>query len=169
MLRRRFARVLIVGGSSSGKSTVGRRLAEKLSCDYFDLDQIAFADDQWTLRDIADRRLAAVELAKRDAWVAEGGHIGWTEPLMAAADRIIWLDPSPLTALWRTWRRHRSQALGFRVARLAWLLRWYVRTSDQDVDRLPSRRSLVAALAPYQGKVHRLSRTGSVSELPELE
>lgn len=86
-------RIHIVGAPSAGKSTLGRRLAGLLGCPCYDLDPIAYVDDRWTMRPMAERMTMVQEIVRRPAWITEGGHLGWTEPLFEAAGTILWLDP----------------------------------------------------------------------------
>jgi hypothetical protein len=48
-------------------------------------------------------------IAAQPCWIAEGVHLGWTDPMLAAATHVIWLDPPWWTLLWRAWRRHVSR------------------------------------------------------------
>jgi cytidylate kinase len=104
---------VIVGAAGSGKTTLSRRLGAGLQVPVFHLDEVAADGD----RDARDHRLPTDELpttvfeprplhhrrritesiAATSAWIAEGSFVGWTDPLLARADTIIWLDHvSPL-------------------------------------------------------------------------
>jgi shikimate kinase len=118
-------RVLIVGGLGAGKTTLGRLLGEALGVPCHSLDGVAFVDDRWTMRALEDRLRMIDGIAEQPAWIAEGGHLFWTDRLMRGADLIIWLD-LPLLALLRRRRRRPGRSLGWHLARLRWLLRWYL-------------------------------------------
>lgn len=64
---------------------------------HYDLDGVAFVDEHWTMRTPVERDAMILEILEEPSFVTEGGFIGWTEPLFAAADHILWLDP-PLRA-----------------------------------------------------------------------
>ena len=44
-------------------------------------------------------------LAESD-WIADGIYHGWTDPLIDAADLVVWLDPAWPVAVWRVLIRH---------------------------------------------------------------
>ena len=71
-------RVYIVGGSGSGKSTIGRQVGRIIGVESFDFD--------------TDVRADRCGLASRDRWVIEGVFLFGIEPLLERADLIIWLD-----------------------------------------------------------------------------
>src|SRR5205823_9251445 len=67
------------------------------------------------------------------AWVTEGTMLGWSDPLLRAADRIVWLDIPWRVALWRMLLRHvRAELAGNnrhpgwrRLFRFLWYTRKY--------------------------------------------
>jgi hypothetical protein len=148
-------RVLIVGGSGAGKTTLGRLLGEALRVPCHSLDPVAFMDDRWTMRPLEERLVMIDEIAGQPAWVAEGGHLFWTDRLMQEADLIIWLD-LPLLALLRRRRRQPGRSLGWHLGRLRWLLWWYLRPDRDhgDVDAM-GRAATAACLAPYESRARR--------------
>ncbi|MBM2622787.1 hypothetical protein JIG36_45535 [Actinoplanes sp. LDG1-06] len=115
------ARVLILGGPGSGKTTLARTVAADLRLPHTELDRIAYdppADRdeapfwQWTRSPDASRWERASALAATGRWVTDGLYAGWTTPLRDAADVIIWLDLPATTSLWRVLKRavrHRWQ------------------------------------------------------------
>jgi adenylate kinase family enzyme len=86
-------RVHIIGLSSAGKSTLAEALARHLGCAHHDLDPVAFVDDRWTPRPLQEREAMVARILEELSFVTEGGFLGWTAPLLAAADLIIWLAP----------------------------------------------------------------------------
>ncbi|MCO5176922.1 MAG: AAA family ATPase [Thermomicrobiales bacterium] len=106
-------RIIVIGSSGCGKTTLGSAVAERLGIPFVELDALHW-DPNWTPAPDAvfQRRVrAAIE---QDAWVLAGNytskqqHISWPH-----ADTIIWLDLSLTTALrrsgLRSWRRWRTQ------------------------------------------------------------
>lgn len=87
------ARISVVGTSGSGKTTVGRRVAELLDVDFVELDSIRhqagwneMPDDQF--------RQEVGHLVLGDAWVVDGGYesvLG--ESVRSRATEVIWVDP----------------------------------------------------------------------------
>jgi hypothetical protein len=86
-------RVFVTGASGSGKSTLVRQIAQRTSLPIHDLDLVARTgggrgpetSDEARADDVA-RILASGQ------WIAEGVHLGWTRPLLDAADVVVWLD-----------------------------------------------------------------------------
>jgi hypothetical protein len=107
-------------------------------------------------------RLAMIaQIVRQPAWVTEGGHLGWTEPLFAAADVIVWLDPPLHVLLRRHWVRHRRRGLRWLVRYgWSWQLRWYFQGYKHDlamdVDTTISRAATAVALTSYGYKMRRL-------------
>jgi hypothetical protein len=163
-------RILLTGGSSAGKTTVAIALGERLGVPVHHLDHIAFSDERWTPRPLAERLREVKRIVAEPGWVAEGGHLEWTEPLLSAADVIVWLDVPMRVALLRTHARHSGRNASWRLARLWWNVRWHLRPyrPTRDLDRWPSRAAVRAHLRPHADKVVRLRRTLSADELVAL-
>lgn len=102
-------RVQIIGGSGAGKTTLGRRLAQRHGLPFIDLDDL-FWEPGWV--DVGHAELAR-RLAPRvagDGWVVAGNYGPTTEPLLwPRLTHLLVLDlPYPLMmrrTVWRTvWR-----------------------------------------------------------------
>jgi len=89
-------RVSIVGCSGSGKSTVGRRMAESLGTGYLELDSI-FHQPGWTELATEEFRRRVAEVVAGDAWVIDGNYTAVRDLVWQRADTVVWLDlPRPL-------------------------------------------------------------------------
>jgi adenylate kinase family enzyme len=106
-------RIIIVGAPGAGKSTLARGLAEQLGGPCYPLDPVAFVDERWTPRAPGERSQMIEEIAAQLCWIAEGVHLGWTDPLLAAADYVVWLDPLWWTLLWRAGRAPTRSQRGY--------------------------------------------------------
>jgi shikimate kinase len=161
-------RVLIVGGLGAGKTTLGRLLGEALGVPCHSLDGVAFVDDRWTMRALEDRLRMIDGIAEQPAWIAEGGHLFWTDRLMQEADLIIWLD-LPLLALLRRRHRQPGRSLGWHLARLRWLLWWYLwpYRDRVNVDAM-GRAATAVCLAPYDSKVRRYRSNPDPAEVVRI-
>ena len=126
----RAKRILIIGGEASGKTTLARQLAEVLGAPLHELDHVAWQSAASPERDLRaafhpdyqvseavvqrprSERLSQVQaIADQGHWVAEGVFLWWTDPLFAAADRIIWLDHVRFpTVILRVIARHARSA-----------------------------------------------------------
>jgi transposase len=70
-------RILLIGASSAGKSTLAIALRERLNVPLHHLDHIAFSDERWTPRPLVER-ISEVEriVAQPDVGLALGGRAG---------------------------------------------------------------------------------------------
>jgi adenylate kinase family enzyme len=101
-------RISVVGTSGSGKSTVGRRLAQDLGLPFIELDSI-YHQPGWVPLAPAEFRRRVSEAAAGDGWVIDGNY-SVAQPLVwARADTVVWLDlPRRMVMrqiIWRTLRR----------------------------------------------------------------
>jgi len=150
-------KVHVIGPSGAGKSTLARELGERLGLPVYPLDDIAFTDTHWTIRPLPDKMQAVGDILREPGWVVEGGHVGWTEPLLDAADAIIWLDIPLTTTVARRTQGLSGRQLFFEIPQIWWQVRWYLRRyrTDQDIDRLPSNSAIRHFLTPRMAKVQR--------------
>lgn len=173
-------RVHVIGGPGTGKTTVGRAVAAELGLSLVELDRaLAYRSPRpsdtvpfssWERVTWDDRLLAATALANEPAWVSEGVYAGWTEPLVARADLVIWLDlPGWRAAVgvlrrqrdrarlgdpdryrwWDTLRLARRAAIGYRFGPAA------SAGALMTLDRANSAATTAAFLAPHAAKVIR--------------
>jgi adenylate kinase family enzyme len=97
-------RIVIIGNSGGGKSTLARRLGEKLSLPVVHLD-VLFWKPGWLASDDAAFEAQVREALAGEAWVCDG-HFPDTQPLrMARADTVVWIDQPVWLCLWRAWTR----------------------------------------------------------------
>ena len=157
----------IIGIPSSGKTTLGKSLSKLLSLPHHDLDSLAFVDERWTLRPTSERDAMVARILKEPSFVTEGGFLGWTDVLLAAADHIVWFDPPLRVLVWRHVRRHRRHP-----RQLPSLLRFqvlmYVRPAGDGplkADLNQTRAGIEDALRPWAHKVIRLTRPVTAAEV----
>lgn len=103
-------RVLVVGVSGVGKSTLAAELADRLALPYTELDAM-FHGPGWVPRPEFEAEVA--ELAGRESWVTEWQYTGAREVLAARAELLVWLDlPFWTVTLPRVVRRTLRRRLG---------------------------------------------------------
>jgi adenylate kinase family enzyme len=86
-------RIFIVGGPGSGKSTLARHIASRTGQPIHHLDEVArVGGGSGPPRSDGERAADVARILDSERWIVEGVHLGWTEPLLDAADAIIWLD-----------------------------------------------------------------------------
>jgi adenylate kinase family enzyme len=170
-------RIYITGGSGSGKTTLAERLAADTGLTVHHLDEIAReGGGRGPERSASDRDHDVAAILATDRWIVEGVQLGWTEPLLRAADTIVWLDHVPTRrSSTRVVRRFASQALAEarqRRGRERFLrMRDYARKVRELAVSLPDTRAprsdLAAALAPFEAKVVRCSTDADVAAFLE--
>lgn len=100
-------RVAVMGGSSTGKTTVSRRLAEKLGVPHVELDALHH-DAGWNEApaDVLRARVRAALDAASDGWVVDGNYRSKLGSLvLERADTAVHLQPRLLPTFVRGLRR----------------------------------------------------------------
>jgi adenylate kinase family enzyme len=107
-------RIVIIGVTGSGKTTLARGLSLKTGVDFIDLDDL-FWLPRWILRDSEGFRTLAKGSADGQKWVIAGNARGARDIIWGRADTIIWLDYGFSRTLWqllrRSYRRARNKTL----------------------------------------------------------
>ena len=99
-------RVNVIGGSGSGKTTVGRLLAARLGVPFVEIDQLHWDRyPGWTLPPLEEFRLRVDEATRGDRWVIDGSYGKVRDIVWPRADTVIWLDVPFAPRLGRVLRR----------------------------------------------------------------
>jgi energy-coupling factor transporter ATP-binding protein EcfA2 len=101
-------RVLILGGTGSGKTTLARELAAALQVPHVELDSLYFGPEFSTapLPLLRERTSAAIA---GDRWVTDGNKSAVRDLVWPRADTIVWLDYPLGLRLWRLAKRARGR------------------------------------------------------------
>jgi adenylate kinase family enzyme len=98
-------RIAVVGTSGNGKTTVARRLAQRLGVPHVELDAL-FHGPNWTETPLEEFRRRVDSATEAGGWVVDGNYqtkLG--DLVLRRADTVVWLDqPLPLL-VWRITRR----------------------------------------------------------------
>lgn len=97
-------RIVVVGTTGSGKTTMASRLSDKLGIPHTELDALNWGPN-WTIRPEEEFREAVEQATLGEAWVLDGNYSRAREIVWPKADTIVWLDYSLPVVLWRLWWR----------------------------------------------------------------
>ena len=101
-------RIIVLGTTGSGKTTLARQLASQLDLPCVELDGLHWGPN-WTPVPTAVLRARAAAATAGDGWVVDGNYRATRDLVWPRADLVVWLD-YPLAVnlwrlLWRTLRR----------------------------------------------------------------
>lgn len=97
-------RIVVVGTTGSGKTTLARRLAAWLSAPHIELDAIHWQPN-WEQAPLEILRQQVAEAVSADSWVVDGNYGKVRDLIWPRADTLIWLDYPLYTIFWRLfWR-----------------------------------------------------------------
>ncbi|CAN5659059.1 hypothetical protein BH18ACT15_BH18ACT15_12170 [soil metagenome] len=82
-------KIHIVGLPSSGKSRLASGLSAHLGVPHHDLDTLAYVDERWTPRPLADRDELLAQILASPGFVTEGHFVGWVTPFCARESRQV--------------------------------------------------------------------------------
>ena len=103
-------RVNVVGVSGSGKSTFSKKLSEKLSLPYIEMDQIFWGPDwYWPSDEEFFARLE--EHLCKEIWVLDGNYSRTLTMKWQRADTVIWIDYSFTRTLYQSISRALRRAI----------------------------------------------------------
>lgn len=97
-------RIIIVGTSGCGKTSLGRYLSAKLNIELVELDDFYWLPN-WIKRDKDEFRALLEKAADKESWIIAGNQSKFRDLFWPKADLIIWLDLPLLTLLWRVFKR----------------------------------------------------------------
>jgi adenylate kinase family enzyme len=83
-------RVLIVGPSGAGKTTLAGSLSRRLGVPWLELDSV-FHQPGWQELELPEFRRRVAEFVAGEAWVVDGNYAHVRDLVLRRADTVIWL------------------------------------------------------------------------------
>lgn len=102
-----FSRIIVIGCSGSGKSTVAEILARKLDLPYMATDHCYWTED-WKPVPQQDVRTWADKMTSADNWVFDGNFDEDRDLVWARAELAVWMDLPLFVTVWRVLCRNLS-------------------------------------------------------------
>lgn len=97
-------RICLIGPSSSGKTTLGRRLSDKLGLPFLSLDVLHHGPN-WQERSRENFHAVHAEWMQKDGWVIEGNYSRTMVERFTHAEAVIFFEMNRFGALYRYFRR----------------------------------------------------------------
>src|SRR5258707_6903983 len=99
-----YKRIVIIGSTSSGKSTLAERLAKRFNLNSIDLDALHW-EPNWTEAPLEVFRKRVETSIQAPAWVVAGNYHIVRDLIWPQAEVVIWLDYSLPRIFWQLTRR----------------------------------------------------------------
>lgn len=145
-------RIVIIGRTGSGKTTLARELAAALGFPHVELDALYFGPDFSTvpLSVLRERTRSAIA---GELWVTDGNKSAVRDLVWPRADTIIWLDYPFLVSLWRLGKRAlwRTSTLKAQAAQSG-------KKSSLPRQLLSAAKGVLTALRSHMGQRHEYPR-----------
>lgn len=104
-------RILVVGTTGSGKTTLAGQIADRLGYPHIEQDALNWGPN-WTMRPNAVFRDLVEQATRGEFWVIDGNYSRSRDITWSRADTVVWLDYSLPLILWRLWWRTLKRTLG---------------------------------------------------------
>ena len=102
-----YRKLVVIGATGSGKSTMAEHLAEKFELDFIELDALHW-EPNWAGAPVEVFRSRVERATQAQAWVVAGNYHVVRDLVWSRAEAVIWLDYSLWVIFWRLWRRRRK-------------------------------------------------------------
>ncbi|PTX57411.1 adenylate kinase family enzyme [Litoreibacter ponti] len=84
-------RVLVVGCSGGGKSTLSLKISERFDLEYLSYDRDVRWLPGWQVRDREEQRQIITQLVRKDRWVMDGTTVSTFDLRLPRADLLVWV------------------------------------------------------------------------------
>ena len=103
-------RIVVIGSSCSGKTTLAKQIADELGVQHIELDAIHWMPN-WVQRPPKELRKLTAEAVAQDRWVVDGNYRMVRDIVWERATTVIWLDYSFPVVFYRALRRTLARSL----------------------------------------------------------
>ncbi|MCC6301075.1 MAG: adenylate kinase [Anaerolineales bacterium] len=104
MLKFPYKRIVVIGATSAGKSTLAEKIAKRFSLDFIELDALHWeADWQEAPLDVFRERVRTA--TQTEQWIVAGNYSVVRDLIWSQAEAVIWLDYPFILVLKRLTRR----------------------------------------------------------------
>ncbi len=104
-------RIVVIGTSCSGKTTLAHRLGQILGITHIELDQLHWLPD-WQMRPLPEFRALVEDAVSGHQWVLDGNYSKVRSVVWPRATHIIWLNYSFPVVFGRALRRTLHRVIG---------------------------------------------------------
>lgn len=98
-------RILIIGCSGGGKSTLAQRIASKRNIKYISLDRDVRWLPGWQPRDADERRQRVQEFIRGDSWVMDGTYPSSFDIRLPRTELVMWIRIPRYLSLYSVYKR----------------------------------------------------------------
>lgn len=141
--------MLVIGTSGSGKTFLGKQLAQALGCQHIEMDSLYWGPN-WQAVPTEVFQTAVDQATTGPCWVADGNYSAVRDLLWPKATHVVWLNYGRMTVLrrilWRTFSRALSREPLYSGNRESWrtalfskqsIIRWSMGTYRTNQARYP--------------------------------
>jgi adenylate kinase family enzyme len=104
-------RIVVIGTSCSGKTTMAYRLAQILGFTHIELDQLHWLPD-WEMRPLSEFRALVEGAVSGERWVLDGNYSKVRDVVWPRATHLVWLNYSFTIVFGRALRRTFHRVVG---------------------------------------------------------
>lgn len=102
---RNARRILVIGSSAGGKSTLSRSIAAQFDLPYISLDRDVRWLPGWTVRNRAEQRRLTEKFVAMEKWIIDGTTVSSFDLRCPRADLVIWMRPHRMRTMWQLAKR----------------------------------------------------------------
>lgn len=99
------SRIMVVGSSGAGKTTLSRKIATRFGLTHISMDKEFFWLPGWVARERPEQRQMISEAIKDDRWIMDGSNPTSFDLRLPRTDFVIWVRISRIVCVWSVLKR----------------------------------------------------------------